>query len=83
MLILQFFTDGFFGAAMDEFLVNRLVTNTNAADTFVYLFSHRGAVSFPDLMPAMGFPASELDEDFGEFSVDIDLLVIITVIIVR
>lgn len=54
---------------MDDFLVNRLVTNENSADTFVYLFSHRGAVTCPDLFPAFGYPEINLDHDLGTFSI--------------
>lgn len=50
---------------LDDFLVNRLETNKNAADTFVYLFNHRGAVSFPDLFPSQGFPEVTLEQDLG------------------
>lgn len=54
---------------MDDFLVNRLVTNDKSADTFVYLFAHRGAVTFPDLFPAFGYPEIKLDNDLGTFSI--------------
>lgn len=54
-----------FVASFDQFLQNRLVTNTNAADTFVYLFSHRGAITFPDILPSMGFPDVQMKGDMG------------------
>ena len=63
----QFYSDGYFLAPFDEFLENRLVTNQKSADTYVYLFTHRGEISFPDLLPAFGFPVPQIEADLGEF----------------
>lgn len=72
----QFFSDGFFISPTDEFLANRLETNGKSADTFVYLFSHGGAVSTLDLFPALGLPKVDLDQDLGNIIFLINLYIL-------
>lgn len=59
---LQLVSDAWFIGPGDEFLRNRLVTNKNAAETFVYLYNHRGAASLVDIFPMlMGVPSPDID----------------------
>lgn len=55
---------------MDDFLVDHyLKKNRSSADTYVYLFAHRGGVTCTDLYPSMGFPEVHLEEDLGKYIV--------------
>lgn len=53
-------------SSVDDFLANRLETNRKAADTFVFLFNHRGAISALDLFPSQGFSEVMIEEDLGK-----------------
>lgn len=49
-------SDAWFLAPADELLMNRLVANRDSADTFVYLFNHKGSATSIDMIAAfMGY----------------------------
>lgn len=59
-------SDSFFISPTDELLTNRLVTNKDSADTFVYLYNHKGEITGNDLGAAiLGFALEDVDLGVG------------------